>query len=107
MDDKNILCGANHYEKKFYINDYYSSLPPLVKDELKAMCVLFVEEVSGILILEFDDDGNLRLVTTAKDDDFYYDEIGSKLKIKQLRNEKRELFEQLEQYYAAVCKGLL
>ena len=28
-----------------------------------------------------------------------YDEIGSGLKVNQLRNEKRELFEQLEEYY--------
>ena len=102
MDDKKILCGANHYEQKFYINDFYKNLPTLVKEELKSMCVLFVEEVSGILILEFDDEGNLMLVTTAKESDYYYDEIGSRLKIKQLREEKRELFGQLEQYYDAI-----
>jgi len=102
MDDKKVLCGANHYEQKYYLNPVYDKLPSLVKDELKAMCVLFVEEVSGIILLEFDDEGNLKIVVTAKEDDFYFDEIGSRLKVKQLQDQKRELFGQLEQYYAAV-----
>lgn len=103
MEDRKVLCGASYYEQKFYINPVYEVLPQLVKDELKAMCVLFVEEVSGIIMLEFDDEGNLRIVVTAKEDDFYFDEIGSRLKVKQLQDEKRELFEQLEEYYHATC----
>ena len=31
------------------------------------------------------------------------DEIGSGLKVRQMQNEKRELFEQLEEYYRATC----
>ena len=34
-----------------------------------------------------------------------YDEIGSVLKIKQLRNEKRELLEALEMYYKVLYLG--
>ena len=105
MEDKKVLCGASHYEQKYYLNPAYEKLPQLVKDELKAMCVLFVEDVSGIILLEFDDEGNLKIVVTAKDDDFYFDEIGSRLKVKQLQEEKRELFGQLEQYYSAVMQN--
>jgi len=101
-DNLKILCGASYYEQKFYLNPAYSSLPEQVKDELKVMCVMFVDEVSGIIMLEFDDDGNLQIVVTSKPDDFYFDEIGSRLKITQLRTGKRELFSQLEEYYHAV-----
>lgn len=102
MDDYKVLCGANYYEQKFYLNPVYETLPQEVKDELKIMCVLFVQEVSGIIILEFNDNGDLNIVVTAKDLDPYFDEIGSELKIKQMRNEKAELFEQLEMFYRAM-----
>ncbi len=101
MEDPKILCIASHYEKKFYLNEVYDILPQSIKDELKIICTSFVEEVSGIIIFEFDDDGNLRISVTSKSDDFYFDEIGSGLKIRKLQNEKRELFEQLEEYYNA------
>lgn len=102
MDDPKILCGASYYEQKFYLNERYNKLPQQVKDELKIMCVMFVDDVSGIIMLEFDDEGNLQIVVTSKPDDFYFDEIGSGLKIRQMKNEKRELFEQLEEYYHAI-----
>ena len=55
----------------------------------------------GVILLMFDEDGNLRLMTEAEEDDILYDEIGSELKIRQLQLNKKELFEQLEQYYEA------
>lgn len=61
--------------------------------------MLYTEDVGGILRLEFDEDGNLNLVTESKEDDYFFDEIGSVLKIKQIQQEKRELLESLEMYY--------
>lgn len=46
-----------------------------------------------------DEEGNLNLVTESKEDDYFFDEIGSVLKIKQIQQEKRELLESLEMYY--------
>lgn len=103
MENMRILCAANYYEQKFYLNPAYEVLPQAVKDELKVMCVMFVEEVSGILLMEFGEEGDLRLIVTHNDDDFYFDEIGSELKVRELRRTKRELFEQLEAYYDVVC----
>lgn len=97
-----MLCGASYYEQKYYLNPFYEALPEPVKNELKILCVLFVQDVSGIIMLEFDEDGNLQIMVTARDDDIYFDEIGSELKIKQMRQEKEELFRQLEEYYHAV-----
>ena len=45
------------------------------------------------------------LRTSCEEGDFCYDEIGSVLKIKQLRNEKRELLEALEMYYKVLYLG--
>ena len=75
------------------------------KDELKIMCVLFTEDVGGVLSLEFDENGNLELNTSADEGDLLYDEIGSVLKIKQMQQEKQELFESLETYYKVFFLG--
>ena len=85
FDDKVILCGSSSYEKIFYFNPEFDSLPKQIKEELQIMCVLFTEDVGGILRLEFDETGNLNLTVESKEDDFFFDEIGSVLKIKQLR----------------------
>lgn len=100
-----VLCGASAYEKKFYLNDNFESLPEQVKEELKIMCVLFTEDVGGVLTLEFDDDGRLELSVSAAQGDILFDEIGSGLKIKQLQKQKKELFEALETYYKVFFLG--
>jgi hypothetical protein len=69
------------------------------------MCVLYTEDIGGILTLEFDEEGNLQFKTEALDADAMYDEIGSVLKIKQLQSEKRELLESLEMYYRVFFLG--
>ena len=50
-DEKKILCGANSYEQKYYLNEDFKGLPSRIQDELKIMCVLFTEDVGGILSL--------------------------------------------------------
>ena len=69
------------------------------------MCVLYTEDIGGILELVFDEEGNLQFKTGCEEGDFYYDEIGSVLKIKQFRNEKRELLEAVETYYRVMYLG--
>ena len=103
--DKVVLCASSKYEKKYYLNEDFSGLPERVKQELQIMCVLYTEEIGGILTLQFTDKGELEFETVAKEDDFLYDEIGSVLKIKQLRVEKRELLESLEMYYKVFFLG--
>jgi len=71
-----VLCGASAYEQKYYFNQDFNSLPEVVKQELQIMCVLFTEEVGGILTLEFDEDGSLQLKTEALEADGRYDDIG-------------------------------
>ena len=104
-DDKVVLCGASAYEQKYYFNQDFDSLPEAVKKELQIMCVLYTEEIGGILTLEFDENGSLQFKTEALDADAMYDEIGSVLRIKKLQTEKRELLEALEMYYRVFFLG--
>ena len=55
MEENTVLCGANSYLQKFYFNQEFDSLPQEVKQELQIMCVLYTEDVGGILTLEFDE----------------------------------------------------
>ena len=92
MDDgKLVLCASSKYEQKYYLNPAFDRLPDAIKDELKIMCVLFTEDIGGILSLEYDEDGHLQFVTVADEEDILYDEIGCALKIKQYQQTKREL----------------
>ena len=43
-----------------------------VKNELKIMCVLFTEEVGGILDMEFDEEGNLLFKSSADEGEDVY-----------------------------------
>ena len=53
-----VLCGASAYEQKYYFNQDFDSLPESIKQELHIMCVLYTEDIGGILTLEFDDNGS-------------------------------------------------
>ncbi|MCD7750924.1 MAG: DUF6145 family protein [Lachnospiraceae bacterium] len=99
MEDRIVLCGANAYEQKYYFNEQFKQIPQSIQDELHIICVLFTEEVGGILTFVYEPDGTLSLETTAEEDDIYYDEIGSGLMINQIRANRQELIETLELYY--------
>ncbi|MEG1577115.1 MAG: DUF6145 family protein, partial [Clostridium sp.] len=68
--------------------------------------VLFTEDVGGVVTLEFTPDGELDFKVSANEDDYLFDEIGSALKIKQYRAERRELLEALEFYYKVRFLGV-
>ena len=97
--DKVVLCASSAYERKFYFNYDFITLPEQIRQELQIMCVLFTEDVGGILSLEFEEDGRLLLQTKADEEDILYDEIGSVLKIKEIQRTRKELLESVETYY--------
>ena len=99
MDERVVLCGANAYEQKYYLNEKFNKLPQNIQDELHIICVLFTEEVGGILTMVFDEEGHLSLETNADADDFYYDEISSGLLVKESCRKRQELFASLKIYY--------
>ena len=105
--DKIVLCGANSYEEKFYMNPDFDNLPQHIKDELKIMCVLYVHDVGGILTLVFEENGELEFEVTSAEGDPMFDEIGSRLKIKEIQTDekKQELLTQLQLYYKVFFLG--
>ena len=104
--DSTVLCGANSYVEKYYLNEQFSGLPESIKQELQIMCVMYTEDIGGIILLEFMPDGRLQFKVEAEENDYLFDEIGSALKIKQYQAEKRELLESLELYYKVKVLGI-
>ena len=100
-----VLCGANSYEQKYYFNPDFQALPESVKQELQIMCVLFTEEVGGILTLEFNEENELEFKVEALEADAMFDQIGSAPRIQRLRREKEELLRSLELYYRVFFLG--
>ena len=100
-----VLCAASSYEQKYYLNPEFESLPEAVKQELQIMCVLYTADVGGVLLLVFDENGNLELKVEHNEGDFSFDEIGSVLKIKELQDTKEELFKSLEMFYKVFYLG--
>ena len=82
-----VLCGANSYVRKFYLNPAFQKLPESIKRELQILCVSITEEAS------------------AEDSDYLFDEIASGMKIGRARFDHQELLEELELYYRVVFLG--
>ena len=59
------------------------------------MCVLFTEEVGGIFLIAFDDEGAPIIQTDSDENDFYYDEVSAGLLVKEVQKKKRDLFRSL------------
>ena len=101
-----VLCGANSYEQKYYFNRDFAKLPEGIQQELQVMCVLFTEDVGGVLTLEFSPEGVLEFKVQVDEQDYLFDEIGSELKIRQYQREKKELLEALEMFYRVFFMGI-
>ncbi len=101
-----VLCGANSYEQKYYFNRDFAKLPEGIQQELQVMCVLFTEDVGGVLTLEFSPEGVLEFKVQVDEQDYLFDEIGSELKIREYQREKRELLEALEMFYRVFFMGI-
>lgn len=100
-----VLCVSNSYEKKYYLNPEFMGLPKTVREDLQIMCVLFTEDVGGILTFGFETDGTLLINVTADEGDLLFDEIGSELKIKEIQRTRQTLLESLENYYKVFFLG--
>ena len=98
------ICPVENIKEVF--NMAFINFPiSLEEEDLNILCVLYTEDIGGTLQLIFDKKGTLNFRTECEDGDFFYDEIGSVLKIKQMQREKTELFESLEMYYRVFFLG--
>lgn len=100
-----VLCASSAYEQKYFLNEDFNGLPEAIRDELKVMCVLYTEDIGGILTLEYEEDGTLIFQVSSDEGDLLFDEIGSVLKIKELQKNKKELLKSLELYYKVFFLG--
>ncbi len=98
-EGRTVLCGANSYEQKYYFNEQFATVPDSIKEELHIICVLFTEEVGGIITIAFDEKGGILIETDAEENDFMYDEISSGLLVGEIRRSRQEMFEALSLYY--------
>ena len=101
-----VWAMNSFFLEKYYLNEQFSGLPESIKQELQIMCVMYTEDIGGIILLEFMPDGRLQFKVEAEENDYLFDEIGSALKIKQYQAEKRELLESLELYYKVKVLGI-
>ena len=99
-----VLCGASAYEQKYYFNKLFDKIPQSIQDELHIICVLFTEEVGGVITFVFEPDGSLSIETESAEDDFLYDDISSGLLVGKIRSTKQELLESLDLYYRVFVK---
>ena len=99
-----VLCGASAYEQKYYFNKLFDKIPQSIQDELHIICVLFTEEVGGVITFVFEPDGSLSIETESAEDDFLYDEVSSGLLVGKIRSTKQELLESLDLYYRVFVK---
>lgn len=98
-EDTSVLCAANSYTEKYYLNPLYAALPEGIREDLQKMCVTLTEEAGGIVMMRFNEDGVLELTSYAEETDFYYDEISAGLLIRRIERENEELFDGLSNYY--------
>ena len=105
MYEPTVLCAASAYEQKYYLNPLFEKLPEGIRQDLQIISVLFVEEIGGRFLMEFDEEGNLMFRTDALDSDYNYDEIGAALMVKEIQKSKEELLGELELYYKVAVLG--
>lgn len=103
--EKTVICGANAYEGKYYLNPAFNKIPESIKKELNVICVLFTQEVGGIITMGFAEDGELEITTQAADEDYLYDDVAAGLLVGKIRATRQELFESLNLFYRVIVLG--
>ena len=98
-DGRIVLCGSNAYEKKYYFNPLFDSVPESVKEELHIICVLFTEEAGGVFLIVFEPDGSISMETESAEEDILYDDISAGLLVSEIRRHRQTLFEELQLFY--------
>ena len=46
-----------------------------IKQELQIMCVMYTEDIGGIILLEFMPDGRLQFKVEAEENDYLFDDL--------------------------------
>ena len=100
-----VLCGANGYDEKYFLNPDFIKLPQAIQEELKIISVLFTKETGGIFLIYFNEDGEVEFEERCAEEDIMYDRVTAGLLIGEVRRKRQELIEQLELFYRAFILG--
>lgn len=102
MREDVVLCAANAYHQKYYLNPEYGNLPEDVQKELKLIAVDYVEEIGGVFLMSFNAEQKLVLKSMHEEDDLHFDDAKAQKKIGELATRYEALFTKLETYYQAL-----
>ena len=93
------LCGASHYNHKYFFNPQFDRLPDDVKQALKKLCIGFTEDVGGIFTIDFGFDGTPHFTVGTAQSDTEFSELASKIAIEKMQTEETVLMQSLALYY--------
>ncbi|MDF1617353.1 DUF6145 family protein [Petrocella sp. FN5] len=100
-----VLAAASSYDRKYYFNKEFDTIPDDIKTSIQIMLVSFTMEIGGLLSLVYDEDGLLYFRTECDEEDILYDEIGAHLKIKKMMVVHQDLLEGLQLFYKVFYLG--
>lgn len=90
---------SNSYISKFYFDSRLNNIPIELKNTLKQIMVSLAEENGGIIEAIYDDKQTICYFDSyASDDDYMYDEIGAKYKLRQIEKLNENVLEELAFY---------
>ena len=97
-----VLCGANAYEEKYWLNPVFDKIPDSIKEELRTICILFTQDAGGVFTLVFDEEGHLEAEAFADEEDITYDRVSAALLTGAVRRRREDMFRMLEMY-SRIC----
>ncbi|HHX63067.1 MAG TPA: hypothetical protein GX707_20505 [Epulopiscium sp.] len=97
--DKQIFISASYYKQKYYANPKFEGLPVEIRNEMRDLCIMLAEKLHGVITLGFHLSGDVFFEIEAEEDDFDYDEIGSRLELKDIEEENKERFKTMKLWY--------
>lgn len=100
--NKIVLCAASYYNQKYFFNNDLSPLPESIQKDIKTISICMAQKIQGIFTIGFYEDGNIFLESQGNENDFDYDEIGARIETDKLKENEKELFKALQNWYNIV-----
>ena len=66
-EEEKVLCGANSYREQYFFNPRFSLLPKEVQESLQKITVTYTEEIGGVFLMQFGEEGRLELISIAEE----------------------------------------
>ncbi|MEA4816060.1 MAG: DUF6145 family protein [Lachnospiraceae bacterium] len=105
--EKTVLAGASYSNRKFFMDNKFSSLPEPVKKEIKSLCVLSAERLMSVFLMGFNADGEIYFEILPEENFAQADDIGAEYVMSEIRRDKAELLKALKLWYIIFKDGKL